>query len=87
MQGRNGEANIVNRLVDIVREGEGGTNWESSTETYTLPYVKHRSNLLYEKGAQRGETWWEMRGRFKREETYIYLWLTHVDIWQKPTEF
>ena len=22
------------------REGEGGVNWESSTETYTLPQVK-----------------------------------------------
>ena len=28
----------------------------------------------------------EMGGRFKREGTYVYLWLIHVDIWQKPTE-
>ena len=26
-------------------------------------------------------------GRFKREGTYVYLWLIHVDIWQKPTQF
>ena len=26
----------------------------------------------------------EMRGRFKRKGTYIYLWLLHVDVWQKP---
>ena len=26
--------------VDTTGEGEGGTNWGSSTETYTLPYVK-----------------------------------------------
>ena len=26
-------------------------------------------------------------GRFKREGTYIYLWLIHVDVWQKPTQF
>ena len=26
-------------------------------------------------------------GRFKREGTYIYLWLIHVDGWQKPTLF
>ena len=25
--------------------------------------------------------------RFKREETYINLWLIHVDMWQKPTEY
>ena len=29
----------------------------------------------------------EMGGRFKREGTYIYLWLIHVDVWQKPTQF
>ena len=28
----------------------------------------------------------EVRGWFKREETYVHLWLTHVDIWKKPTE-
>ena len=28
----------------------------------------------------------EMGGRFKREGTYVYLWLIHVDIWQKTTK-
>ena len=27
-----------------------------------------------------------MRGRFKREKTYVYLWLNH-DVWQKPTQY
>jgi len=26
-------------------------------------------------------------GRFKREGIYVYIWLIHVDVWQKPTEF
>ena len=26
---------------------------------------------------------WEVGGRFEREETYVYLWLIHVDLWQK----
>ena len=30
---------------------------------------------------------WEVGGRRKREGTYIYLWLIHVDIWQKPTQY
>ena len=30
---------------------------------------------------------WEVGGRFKREVTYVYLWLIHVDVWQKPTEY
>ena len=29
----------------------------------------------------------EMGGRFKREGTYVYLWLIHVEVWQKTTEF
>ena len=28
-----------------------------------------------------------MGRRFKRERTYVYLWLTHVVIWQKPTHY
>ena len=27
----------------------------------------------------------EMGGRFKREKTYVSLWLMHVDVGQKPT--
>ena len=30
---------------------------------------------------------WEVGGRFKREETCIYQWLIHVDVWQKPTQY
>ena len=26
-------------------------------------------------------------GRFRREETYVYLQLTHADVWQKPTQY
>ena len=30
---------------------------------------------------------WEVEGRFKREGTDVYLWLIHVDMWQKPTQY
>ena len=30
---------------------------------------------------------WEAGGRFKSEGTYVYLWLFHVDIWQKPAQY
>ena len=34
--------------MDTAGEEEGGTHWESSTETYTLPYVKQTaSGKLY----------------------------------------
>ena len=35
----------------------------------------------------KGVVWrWEMGGKFKREGTYVYLWLIHVDVWQKPMQ-
>ena len=30
---------------------------------------------------------WEVGGSFKRVETYVYLWLIHVDVWQKLTQY
>ena len=27
-----------------------------------------------------------MGERFEREGTYVYLWLIHVDVWQKPSQ-
>ena len=29
----------------------------------------------------------EVGGRFKREGTQAYLWLIHVDVWQKPAQY
>ena len=26
-------------------------------------------------------------GAFRREETYVYLWLIHVDEWYRPTQY
>ena len=33
------------------------------------------------------EMGWEMGQMFKREGTCAYLWLIHVDVWQKPTQY
>ena len=33
----------------------------------------------------KGGLGWEVGGKFKREETYVYLWLIHVDMRQKAT--
>jgi len=30
---------------------------------------------------------WRVGRRAKREKTYIFLWLIHVDVWQKPTQY
>ena len=29
----------------------------------------------------------EVGGKFKREGTYVHLWLIHVEVWQKTTKF
>ena len=32
------------------------------------------------------EVGWEVEGRFKREGIYVYLWLIHTAVQQKPTQ-
>ena len=34
-----------------------------------------------------GEMGWKVGGRFKREWTYVYLWLIYVDVSQKQTQY
>ena len=41
------ETNMEKRLVDTEGEGQGGTNGENSTETYTLPYVIQIASEIY----------------------------------------
>ena len=63
---------------------------ERVTWKLILPYVKQiaNGNLLYGSGSlnrgsvstQRGGMGREMGGSFKREETYVYLWLTHTEV-------
>ena len=74
-------------------EDEDGKNGEGSMETCTLTYVKQiaSGNMLYGSGnlsrgsvtTQRGGMGWEVGGRLTREGTCVYLWLIHVDVWQK----
>ena len=52
-------------------------------------------NLLYGSGKSNlgSVTTWkggmggEVGGRFRREGIYVYLWLIHADVCQKPTQF
>ena len=34
----------------------------------------------------KGEMGCRIGGKFKREETYAYLWLSLAAVWQKPTQ-
>ena len=68
--------------------GEGDIYEKSNMETHiTICKIANR-NLLYGSGnSTRGSgstssvgMGREMRGRFKREGIYVYLWLIHVEI-------
>ena len=70
-------------------EGEDEMNGESNMEAYTLTHVKQiaHGNLLYDSGnsnwdSNKLEGWeWvgKVRGRLKREEICLHLWLIHAD--------
>ena len=97
LQDSNGDAYIENRLVHTMEEGKGGTNCENSVETCILPYVKQIASgtLLCDTGGStqcsvttsRDGMGQEMGGGFRKEGTYVCLWLIHVDVWQKPTHY
>ena len=55
LQGSNRDAYTESRPAGTEGEGEGGMNWESGIETYTLPYVKliASGNLLYYAGSSK----------------------------------
>ena len=94
LQGSNGDADTENRLVDMVTEEKGGDEVREQHWNIYIPYVKQRAsgNLLYEAGSSiwcsvsRG-IWWEVGERFKREGTYVHLWVIHVNVWQKATQY
>ena len=75
LQSSNLDSDIENRLVDTLEKGESGMNWQSSTETYTSPYVRQlaRGNLLHDSGnlnlviCDNLEAW--VGVRFKRQGT------------------
>ena len=52
MKGTKGDTNIKKRLLDTVREEEGGMIWKNSIEKYTLPYVQviALGSLIYNAG-------------------------------------
>ena len=57
-QGRNRDADVKKGLVDTVGEREGGTNWESSMDIYTLLYGKQLVGSCYTtQGAHLGNLW------------------------------
>ena len=82
---------VENRPADTVWKGKGGTNWERSIEIYTLLYVKQpASGDLMQCRELKPRALWHLEGwdggGGRREAACVSLWLSHVDVWQKPTQ-
>ena len=90
-----GDADVEKRLTDVGRQGQGSRGWDEwreEHETSTLACVKQSQ---WESAAwlrelnglgNNPEGWaglWEGHSRGKGR---VYLWLIHVDVWQKPTQ-
>ena len=71
--GKEWRCRCKNRLVDTVEGGEGGTNWESSTDIYRRLCVKQlaHGSCCRTRGAQSGALWWP---RVIGTYTYNYDW-------------
>ena len=71
----------------LLQEVFSGMNWESSTETYALPYAKQIVGSCIKQRAQPSALWQPRGmgmgpgGRFPREGIYVWLWLIHLALW------
>ena len=88
------DTDVKNRLLDSVGEGEGGMICENSIETCILSYVKQIASpaSMHETGRSGLVHWddpegWdgEGGGRGVQDGDTVYLWLIHVNVWQKNT--
>ena len=96
MQGSKRDIDVKNRLFNYVLEGEGGKIWENSLETCILPYVnrwpvqarwmKQGTQSQCSGTTQRDGVGRETGGGF-RMGGYVNLWLIHVGVWQKPSQY
>ena len=94
IQGSKGDTDVKNRLLDSGGRREGGMLWENTTDTYTWPYVS--VSLTDENGVPKASALWQPRrtgleegGVFRMGvgRTHVYLWLTHTDVPQNPSQY
>ena len=78
------------------RKVKGEMNGESSMEAYTLPCVKYIANgkAVWLRELTLGlcnnlERWDGVAGEREVQEggAYIYLWLIHINVWQKSSQY
>ena len=57
------------------------------TASYWKVAVQHREPSLVLSDNTEGWGGVGAVGRFRREGTYVYLWIIHIVVWQKPTHY
>ena len=96
MQNRKRDTDVQNRLLDSVREGDGGMFWENSIETCILSRVKRSPaqvgfmRQVLGAGALGRPIGIRWRGRQEGGSgwgIYINPWLIHASLWQKPLQY
>ena len=94
MQNRKRDTDVQSRLLDSVREGEGGMFRENSIETCVLSYMKQIASpgSMHETGCSGLVHWdnpegWDGEGGGRGGSgwgTHVNPWLIHINVWQKP---
>ena len=92
LQGSNGETHRE-WTCGHERGGEGETYGKSNRETFITMFKIHSQwefAVWLRKLKQElciNLEGWDGGGSFKREGIYVYLWLIHVEVWQRTAEF
>ena len=92
MQGSSGEGDMVNRVVDTV--GKDRVGWiKSSVEAYvTICKIENQREFAVWCREPKSGAPWQLRGVEDGREVQegggiSLLWLAHIDVWQKPTQY
>ena len=96
MQNRKRDTDVQNRLLDSVREGEGGMFRENSIKTCILSRVRQITSpgWMHETSARagalgrpRGIGWGGRWAGGSGWGIHVNPWLIHVSVWQKPLQY
>ena len=96
LQGNNGETDMRIDYGHGERGREGEIYRNSNVETYiTICKIDSQQEFALwlgklKQGLHINQEGWdgeEMGRRLKREGIYVYLWLIHVEVWQKTAKF
>ena len=86
---------VKNRLLNSVRESEGGMIWENSFETYnTICKRGEQCKSMHEAEHSKLELWdysegWggEGGGKWVQNGGHMHLCLIHINVWPKPSQY